>query len=240
MGSLQGTVPSSAMQIIQKQMRSIAHGSHSALGISLIVSILIALYSASKGAGALIKALNIVYDEDEKRGFIKLTGLTLLMTLASILFVIVMFVVIGLPTYLAHVGLPAWLDAAIRVVRWLIVLVLMMVAFAIIYALVPSRKWPKLQWTTPGAIVATVVWLIASIAFSFYIGHFSSYNKTYGSTAAIVILMLWFWISALVVLIGAEINAELEGQTRRDTTSGRAQRRGKRGAVAADKVRKKP
>jgi membrane protein len=210
------------------------------LGISLIVSILLALYSASKGAGALIKALNIAYDEDEKRGFIKLTGLTLLMTLASVLFVIVMFVVIGLPTYLAHIGLPGWLDAVIRVIRWLIVLVLVMVAFALIYALAPSRNQPKIRWASPGAIIATVVWLIASIAFSFYISHFSSYNKTYGSTAAIVILMLWFWISALVVLIGAEINAEMEGQTRWDTTGGRAQRRGKRGAAAADSVKKKP
>jgi membrane protein len=214
MDSLKGVVPPAAMQIIRKQMQSIVQGSGSALSISLIVSVLVALYSASKGANALVAALNIAYGADETRGLIKLTGVKLLMTLTAIVFVIVMFVIIGLPGYLQHIGLPAWLNTMIRIVRWLIVLVLVMAGLALVYALAPSRGRPPIQWVSPGAIAVTLVWLIASIAFSFYISHFGSYNKTYGSAAAIVILMTWFWLSAFLVLIGAAINGELESEAR--------------------------
>lgn len=210
LSTMPGALPGPAIQIIQKQMHTIAQGSNSTLSISLIVSIVLAAYSASKGISALISALNIVYDKDETRGFIKRTGLTLALTLASIMFAALMLLVISLPGYLPLAGLPTWLNAAISVVCWLIVLMLAIMTLATIYAVAPNRDRPQIQWATPGAIVATLVWLVASIAFSFYISHFSSYNKIYGSTAAIVILMMWFWVSAFVVLIGAEINSELE------------------------------
>ncbi len=239
-GSLSGTVPPSALQIIQKQMSSIAQGSGSALSISLIVSILIAIYSASKGMSALITSLNIAYDEDEKRGFIKLKFVTLLFTFGAVCFVLIMLGVIGLPSYLQHTGLPTWLNTVIRVVRWIIMLVLMAVALAVVFAFAPSRDRPRMQWVSPGAILATVVWLIASIGFSFYITNFGSYNKTYGSAAAIVILMMWFWISVYVILIGAELNAELEAQTRRDSTHGESAPLGEREASAADEVKESP
>jgi membrane protein len=210
LGSLPGALPAPAIQVIQKQMHSIAQGPNSTLGISLIASIVVALYSASKGARALVSALNIAYDEVETRGFIRITSITLLLTLASIALIIILFFVIGLPGYLPVAGLPTWLDTAISVICWLLALALVSVALAVIYAWVPNRARPRIQWVTPGALVATLAWLLASLAFSFYISHFSSYNKIYGSTAAIVILMLWFWVSALVTLIGAEINAALE------------------------------
>lgn len=239
-GSLQGTVPPSALQMLQKQMTAVASPSGSALGIGLVVSLLLAIYSSSKGVGALITALNVAYDEEEERGFIKLKAITLGFTLGAIILVVVMLFVIGLPSYLGQLGLPAWLDIIIRVARWVIMLGIMVVALALLYAFAPSRESPAMRWISPGAICATILWLVASIAFSFYIGHFSNYNKTYGSAAAIVILMTWFWLSIFFVLIGAEINAELEGQTRRDSTSGRRRKKGRRGAVAADNTRESP
>lgn len=239
-GSLQGTVPPSALQMIQKQMSAVASPSGSALGIGLAISLALALYSSSKGVGALITALNVAYDEDEERGFIKLKATTLAFTVGAVLFVIVMLFVISLPAYLGQLGLPVWLVVVIRIARWVVMLGFMVVALAVIYAFAPSRERPAIRWASAGAIFATVIWIIASVAFSFYIGHFSSYNKSYGSAAAIVILMTWFWISIFLILIGAEINAELEGQTRRDSTSGRRRSRGRRGALAADEVREAP
>lgn len=240
-GSLKGTVPPSALQMLQKQMSAVASPSGSALGIGLAVSVGLALYSASKGVGALITALNIAYDEDEERGFIKLKATTLLFTLGAVLFVLLTLFIISMPAYLGQLGLPTWLIVVIRIARWAIMLGFMVVALAFIYAFAPSRERPKMRWTSAGAIIATILWIIASVAFSFYIGNFSSYNKTYGSAAAIVILMTWFWLSTFLVLIGAEINAEMEGQTRKDSTGGkRREQRGRRGALAADEVREAP
>ena len=239
-GQLQGTMPSSAVQLIQSRISALTQSDNSTLGISLVVSVLIALYSASKGTGALITALNVAYDEEESRGFFKLKGFTLLLTFAGIVVMILLLAAISLPTYLGTLGLPTWLNVIIRVIRWVLTLGLMMGMLALIYAWAPSRRRPKLRWATSGAIVAALLWLIVSIAFSFYLGHFGSYNKTYGSAAAIVITLTWFWLSAFFVLIGAEINAELEGQTKRDSTHGASLERGERGAVAADDVRDSP
>jgi len=235
--TLRGTIPSSTMQMIQKQMTHIA-ASHSALGIGLIISVVLALYYASQGVGALIASLNIAYNEKEKRGFIKLYLVTFAATLAAVVFVVLMLVVIGLPGYLQHAGLPAWLTVLVRVGRWILTLGLMGATFVAIYVFAPSRDRPQIQWVSPGAIFATVVGVCASIAFSYYIAHFGSYNKMYGSVAAIVILMLWFWISTFVALIGAELNSELERQTRRGSTPGEPEAHGQRDAMAVDTVKK--
>jgi membrane protein len=234
LGALQGTVPAPVLKIIQKQMSSIANGSGSALGIGLIVSLLIAIYSASKAMRALIVALNNVYNETEKRGFLKVKLVTLVFTFAAVCFVLLMLGVIGLPSYLQHAGIPAWLDAAIRVLRWIVMLGFMSVALTLVYALAPSRRPPRMKWVSPGAILAILVWLLASIGFSFYIANFGNYNKAYGSLAAIVILMLWFWIGTFMVLIGAELNAALEPTSRMDSTRGDHTRRCGRGAAATD------
>ncbi|HET7314392.1 YihY/virulence factor BrkB family protein [Salinisphaera sp.] len=240
MNQLQGAVPASALHLVQSQIAQLTRTDHATLGISLVVSVLIALYSASKGAGAMISALNIAYGEIEKRGFFKLQGITLLLTFSGIVFFILMLGAIGLTAYLNQIALPGWLTIIIRVVRWLIVLAMMTAALAVLLAWAPSRRRPKFQWVTPGAVFATVLWLLASIAFSFYIGHFGSYNKTYGSAAAIVILMTWFWLSAFFVLVGAGINGELERQTRRDSTKGSPRPLGERDAAAADEVSPSP
>lgn len=213
-GSLQGTIPASTLQLIQKQMSSITQGAGSSLGVALVFSVLIAIYSASKGVGAMVTALNIALDERDNRGLVKHKALILLYTLAAIGFALIMLGVIGLTTYLQHLGLPDWLDIVIQIARWVILLTLMMVAVTALYALTPSRPRPPIRRVAPGAILATIIWLMASIAFSFYITHFGSYNKTYGSLTAIVVMMLWFWISAFVILLGAELNATLQSRLR--------------------------
>lgn len=241
LSSLQGFLPPNAMQVVQSQLKSVASSSGSALTIGLAVSILISVYSASKGIAAMITALNIVYDEEESRGFIKLKAITLLLTLASIVFALVaMGVVIALPPLLNSFGLPNWLQIVVRAVRWLIMAALVAGAMAAMYRLAPSRNRPGWRWVSGGAVLGTVIWIIGSIGFSIYVSNFGSFNKTYGSAAAIVILMLWFWLSAFVVLLGAEVNSELERQTRRDTTTGRRQPLGERGAHAADTLGERP
>lgn len=216
-GALWGTIPPSALQLIQKQMSSITQSSGSSLGIALVASVLVAIYSASKGMGAMVSALNIAFDEREDRGFVKRKALILLYTLAAICFAAIMLGVIGFTTYLQHLGLPSWLDTVIQIVSWVILLALMIVAVSALYALSPSRPRPPIRRVLPGAILATFVWLIASLAFSFYITHFGNYNPTYGSLTAIVVLMLWFWISAFVILLGAEVNAALQSRLRTES-----------------------
>lgn len=211
--SLQGTLPPSTLELLQKQMSSITQGSGSSLGFALVASILVALYSASKGMGAMLSALNIAFNQSENRGFIKLKAFTLLYTLVAICFAIIMLGVIGLSMYLQTLGLPHWLDMAIQIVSWLIRLALMIAAVIALYALTPNRPRPPLRQVIPGATLATISWLIVSLGFSFYITHFNSYNKAYGSLAAIVVLLLWLWISAFVVLLGAEVNAVLYGRS---------------------------
>lgn len=210
LGSLQGTLPSSALQLIQRQMSSIAQSTGSSLGVALVASVLVAIYSASKGMGAMVSALNIAFDKSESRGVIKHKALTLLYTLAAIGFAVIMLGLIGLTAYLQHRVPSAWLDVVIKIVSWAILLTLMTVAVTALYALTPSRSRPSLRQVAPGAILATLMWLIASLSFNFFLTHFKSYNPTYGSITGIVVLMLWFWISAFVILLGAEVNAVLQ------------------------------
>lgn len=212
--SLVGTIPPSALQLIRKQMSSIAQSPGSSLGIALVASVLIAIYSASQGMGAMISALNIALDERKNSGFIKHKALILLYTLAAICFAVIMLSVIGLTAYLQHLGLPSWLDTVIQIVLWIILLAMMIVVVTALYALTPGRPHAPVRRVAPGAILATIIWLIAYIAFSFYITHFGSYNKTYGLLTAIPALMLWLWFSAFVILLGAEVNAALQSAPR--------------------------
>ena len=230
-------MPQSALTIIEEQMRRVASSGQGALSFGVAIGILAALWSAAKGMKALIEALNIVYDEQESRGFIKLNAVALLLTLGLMLFLIVALgTVVVLPALFGNIGLGALVQNLIAWLRWPALALVLIVVLAILYRLAPDRDRPQWRWVSWGAVAATVVWIIGSIAFSWYVRNFGSYNETYGSVAAVVILMMWFWISALVILMGAEVNAEMEHQTRRDTTSGRGEPMGRRGAYVADTV----
>lgn len=232
--SVTGAMPASARDILTSQLQSLAAGG-SALTVGLLVSIVLALWSASTAMGALISSLNIVYNEEEKRGFIKPYVLRLALTFGGILFAIVaLFLIVAVPASLAALELSAFPELIIRVVRWLLLAAAVVAALSLLYRYAPSRRPPQWQWVSWGAVIGAVLWLLGSALFSLYVENFGSYNQTYGSFAAVVILMLWFNLSAFAALLGAEINAEMEHQTEEDTTVGPRRRMGRRGAYVAD------
>jgi membrane protein len=234
-------LPQQTRQILDEQLTRVTASANTALTFGVILGVVLALWSAGAGTKALIEGLNIVYDEEEKRGFIKLNAVALGLTLGLILFMIFALALVAiLPALIGMLGLPSAVQGWARWLRWPILALAFMVALAALYRLAPSRSGPRWRWVTPGAVGATVLWIIGSLLFSWYVSSFGSYNETYGSLAAVVVLMLWFWVSALIVLIGAEWNAETEHQTERDTTTGAERPLGQRGAYVADTVGKQP
>jgi len=236
-GSVTSALPKDTASVITNQLKSIAGGSSKALSIGLVISILGALFSASGGMQNLMKAVNLAYDEDEERGFVKLRGTAFLLTLGAILFILVAVALVAvLPVVLNAVGLGGVATFLIGAVRWVGLIVVMMVALAILYRYAPSRDNPRFAWTSIGAAAATVLWVIFSVIFSLYVSHFGSYAKTYGAIAGVVVLMLWLYYTCYMVLFGAEINSEMEHQTVKDTTTGEPKPLGERDAVMADSL----
>lgn len=235
LNSMHGVLPGGALDVISDQMKRVASQNNGALSIALIFGILVALWSANSGVKALFDSLNQVYGEREKRGFIKLNLVTLAFTVCSIVFLIIAItVVIALPVAFNHIGLSSVLAMAAKGVRWPLLLVTVAIALAVLYRFGPSRDHPKWRWVSWGSVCAAILWIAASILFSWYVSNFGSYNKTYGSLGAIIGFMVWIWISMIVVLLGAELDAEMEHQTGRDTTVGPAEPMGRRGAQMAD------
>jgi membrane protein len=229
--------PQEVREMVSTQLRSIAEGAGSGAVIGVIVGLLIALWSASSGIGHLVEAINLAYDETDARGFLRRKGLSLVLTLGAIVFVVVAFGLIALlPPLLAETGLGTagrWIAGGLR---WVVLFGGLLAALAVLYRWAPARENPRWRWTSPGAIAAALLWLLGSIAFSVYTANFGKYNETYGSLGAVVVVMLWLMISAYAVVLGAELNAELERQTVRDTTDDRPLPLGQRGAVVADTV----
>jgi membrane protein len=232
---LGSTIPAPAKTLLRQQMNSLVASNQQALGIGLVLALLLALWSASGGMANLITAVNLTYDEDDDRGFVKRKALSLAMTLGGIVFVVVAITLVGVfPAVVNSLDPPLVIRFAAQVVRWLLLAGAMMLALTVLYKVAPDRATARFRWVSVGAITATVLWVIASVGFSLYVSMFSSYGKTYGSLAGVVILLLWLWITNYVVLFGAEVNAETEQQTGRDTTTGKALPRGRRRAVKAD------
>ncbi|CAN5687631.1 YihY/virulence factor BrkB family protein [soil metagenome] len=228
-------LPADAQSLLADQMSALATTSSGGLGIGLIISIALALWSASAGIAGLLEAVNLAYDEEETRGFVKKRGLALLLTLGFLVFLaIAIGLVAVLPAVLDQLGLGVVAEVAVQIVRWGGLVVLMILALGVVYRVGPDRDSARVRWVSTGAVTATLLWVAASVVFSLYVDNFGSYGKTYGSLAGVVVLLLWLWITALMVLLGAELNAESEGQTRHDTTTGDPQPLGERGAVKAD------
>jgi membrane protein len=233
-------LPPDAAQIVQDQGRKVAQNSGGAT-FAAIGGLLLALYSASSGMRTLMESMNIAYDEDEKRGMVRLYATALVLTLVLIVGAMVALgAMLVLPAVLGSLGLGRVFEAVLSYGRWPVLALLMMLGLAIIYRYGPSRESARWRWITPGSVVATVLWLIASILFSIYVQNFGSYTETYGSLGGVIILLMWLWLSAFVVLLGAELNAEMEHQTKRDTTTGPERPMGTRGAEMADKVAQTP
>ena len=234
---LSGVMPDYVRELLRQQLDGVVAGNNGALGLAAAAGILFSLWSAAKGVKALIVALNIAYDEEEKRGFVKLNLVALGLTLGMILFVaLALGLLIALPAVIDLLPFGELGRMLALWGRWPLLFAGMVVAMAVLYDVAPSRDRPRWRWVSWGAVSATALWLIASIVFSIYVSNFGSYNETYGSVGAIIFLLMWFWISAFLVLLGAELNAELEHQTERDTTKGPPEPRGARGAYVADTV----
>jgi membrane protein len=240
LASLSG-VPSGVRDMLGQQLTALARQSGRSLSFGVVVSLLLALWSATKGIKALIESLNIAYDERERRGFFHRTGITLLFTLGTIAMAIFAVVLVAVvPAAVDRLGLPGFAVTLIRWARWPVLAATVLLGLALLYRYGPSRAHARWRWVTVGSALATGVWLAASAGFSFYVSRFGSYNKTYGSVAAIAILLTWFLLSAYVVIFGAELNGEMEHQTERDTTTGPPEPLGRRGARYADTVAETP
>jgi membrane protein len=209
--AISGIAPGGAIDVLRDQLTRIAAQGRTTLGIGFISGLLISLWSANSGTKALFDALNAVYDETETRSFIRLNATTLAFTLATILFLLVALAcVIVLPVALDHIPRPSQSAPVLKILRWPILLVLIAAALALIYRFGPNRANAKCQWISCGSIFATVVWLAASVLFSWYAANFGSFNKTYGSLGAVIGFMIWIWLSTIVVLVGGKLNAEIE------------------------------
>jgi membrane protein len=234
---LSGFLPTGVLVLIGDQITQIMGQDGQRLGAAFGVGLLIFLASANSGVAALFDALNIVYNEKEKRSLARFYGTTFLFTLAGIAFVILAIsAVVVLPLVLKFIGSPTTTEWLIAVLRWPVLLVTLVVTLAFIYRFGPSRRDARWRWVTWGSIVAATLWILASMLFSWYVATFDSYNKIYGSLGAGVGFMMWLWISAVIVLLGGELNAQMEHQTARDTTEGSPKPLGSRGAMMADHV----
>jgi membrane protein len=230
-----GVLPQSMVELLDAQLTGLVSRADSTLSWAIVISVVLALWSAARGMKALMLAVNISYDEGAAYGFFKLNLLALLFTLGAMALGIVAFALVGvLPAILGLLGLDAVARWSVALLRWPLLAAVVMFALAMIYRYAPNRTRPRWRWTSPGAVIATVIWLIASILFSLYVSRFGSYDKTYGAFAGVVILLLWLYVSCYIVLLGAQLNAELEHQTRRDTTVGREKPMGERRAQMAD------
>ncbi|MGG5823407.1 YihY/virulence factor BrkB family protein [Falsiroseomonas sp. HW251] len=234
---LQGIVPGGGMQLIEEQVRRVSSKPSGTLGVGAIIGLAVSLWSANQATKAMFDALNVVYEEKEKRSFIRLTLVSLAFTLGGLIFAIVsMIAVILLPVVFNVIGLQTQVEWLLRIARWPLLLLLVGTILAALYRFGPSRERARWRWVTWGSAMAAIVWFAGSIGFSWYVENFGSYNETYGSLGAVIGFMTWIWISSAVVLLGGELNAEMEHQTARDTTTGPEQPMGTRGAKMADTV----
>jgi membrane protein len=237
LGALSGILPLGAMDIIGDQIKRIAGSGQGALGFAFFFGLALALWSANAGMKAMFDALNVAYDEEEKRGFFALNLTSLAFTLAAIVFILLAIAaIVVVPIVLEFFGLGGITEWILWAARWPALLAAVVFALAVLYRFGPSRDKAEWKWITPGSILAAVVWLVASMLFSWYVGNFANYNETYGSLGAVIAFMTWMWISTTIVLVGAELNAEIEHQTAKDTTEGPPRPLGARGAEMADSV----
>jgi membrane protein len=235
--NIAGLVPGGAIEVIRDQITRVASQGSTTLGLTFVGGLLASLWSANAGMKSLFDALNLVYNEPEKRGFIWLNVLSLTFTVLAIVFVLVAIgAMVVVPIILNFIGLGAATETVIKIARWPALFIVVSLALAVLYRHGPSREKPRWRWITWGSAASAVSWLVVSILFSWYAENFGSYNKTYGSLGAIIAFMFWIWLSTIVILIGAELNAETEHQTARDTTTGRPKPMGTRGATMADTV----
>jgi membrane protein len=233
--SLALMLPEGSFQIVQDQIARVLDKGNTALGATFLFGFGLAIWSANAGVKAVIDALNVVYEEREKRGFIRLNLLSLTFTSCGIAALILMVsAVIAVPLALDRVGLAPESQFIISLARWPLLLVVLLTALGVLYRFGPSRREARWEWLSVGTVAAALLWVAGSALLSWYLSNFGNYNATYGSLGAAIGLMMWMWMSAIIVLCGAELNSEIEHQTVQDSTVGRPRQLGARGAIMAD------
>lgn len=232
---LQGLLPEGALTFVGGEVTRIAASNETTLGLAFIAALLLSLWSANSGVKALIEALNVAYGEEEKRGFIRLNLISLGFTAGLLAFVLLALAgIAGVPVLLDWLYLGDRAEWIIWLGRWPALLLVLVFGLSMLYRFGPSRNNPQWRWVSPGALFASLAWLVGSLLFSWYVANFANYNATYGTLGALMALLMWIWLSATIIVLGAEINSETERQTFRDTTVGPPAPIGLRGAEAAD------
>lgn len=232
-------LPSAGGDLIRDQLTRLTTQGSASLSVGFFTGLLFSLWSANNGIKTLFEAMNVAYGENEQRSFLKLNLIALCFTLGAFFIAALLFIAVGVvPAIMSLFGLSSLTDILIASSRWPIVFALIVGAIAFVYRFGPSRNRARWSWVIFGAVLTSIVWLLVSIGFSYYLQNFANYNATYGSLGAVVGFMMWVWISALIFIIGAEINAEMEHQTALDTTDRPEKPIGSRGARVADTIGK--
>jgi membrane protein len=213
LAQIETVLPAEAVGLIEGQLSGLTLAAPESLSLSVVVAVLTAVWSANKGSRGLIEATNLAYEIEESRGFVRLTALSLAMTAGALVTVLVLLALVALlPAVLSAIGLHASSWGWTTLVRWPVITLVVMLGLAVVYTVAPNRRPPRWKWVSPGSIAATALLLVASGLFSLYVSNFGSYDRVYGSLGAVAVLLLWGYVAAFVVLLGAEINAEAEAE----------------------------
>ena len=230
-------LPDDATNILQQQLSKLSQNPQGALSFGIVIGIGLALWSARKGMVALMTVTNVAYDEDENRGFFRRLFVSLAFTIGAVIgFLAVLLLGVAVPLAMSFLPLGSAAEIVLLGVRWVLLFGVAVLGLAVVYRFAPDRHTAQWRWVTPGSIIAALLWLIGSVLFAFYVRNWGSYGETYGALGGVVVLLMWFYLSGYIVILGAEINAEVERQTTRDTTTGQSKPRGSRGAYSADTV----
>ena len=233
--AMEGVLPPDAVKVISEQLANLTAHPNTTLGIGFVVSLALALWSSRSAMSSVIAAINIAYEEEEKRSFIKLQLAAIALTVGAVLFVLLSLGLVAiLPAVIDLLPLGQAGKTVVSIVRWPVLVALMAIGLSATYRFAPCRAEPKWRWVSWGAAIATILWIIGSALFSVYVSEFASYDKSYGSLGGVVVLLMWLYLSSFAVLLGAELNAELEHQTERDSTTGSPRPMGNRSARMAD------
>lgn len=235
LNQLIGVIPDQARDIIQAQVERIISKSNRALSTGVVLSTLFAVWSASKGAQAMVTACNITYGQRQNRGILMMLVMRLVLTTSAVaIMVAALFTIAVLPILFTYIGLHDYGVVIVQWLTWPFLALVFNIALAAFYRYGPHRRRAKWRWVTPGSVLASSLWAIFSFCFSYYLSQFGQYDKTYGSLGSVVVLLMWFYLTAFIILLGAEFNAAMEHQTERDSTHGDDKAPGKRGAHVAD------